>query len=59
LVDSGSGYNSQNDAPVHFGLAKIEPVDIEVTVPKSGKRVITIMKKVNPLDWQGRSVVVK
>jgi len=36
LVDSGSGYNAQNDGPVHFGLAKVEPVDVEVTFPKAG-----------------------
>jgi hypothetical protein len=31
LVDTGSGYDSQNIAPVHFGLARVERVDVEVT----------------------------
>ncbi len=30
LIDSGSGYNSQNILPVHFGLASPAPVDLEV-----------------------------
>ena len=28
IVDTGSGYNSQNAMPVHFGLAKQEMVDV-------------------------------
>jgi hypothetical protein len=30
MVDTGSGYNSQNALPVHFGLASMEPLDIEL-----------------------------
>ena len=32
-VDSGSGYNAQNDIPLHFGIASAGRVDIEVTWP--------------------------
>lgn len=32
LVDSGSGYNAQSELPVHFGLASLDLVDIEVTI---------------------------
>jgi hypothetical protein len=59
IVDSGSGYNAQNDAPVHFGLARLEPVDIEVTFPQAGKRPVSGMKRVDPKSWFGRSVVVR
>jgi hypothetical protein len=39
LVDSGSGYDSQNDMPVHFGVpAGVSRVDIQVIVPAGGKR---------------------
>jgi len=38
LVDSGSGYDSQSDVPVHVGLPAWRPVDIEVTWPASGER---------------------
>ncbi len=31
IVDTGSGYNSQNAMPVHFGLAEEGLVDVEVT----------------------------
>jgi hypothetical protein len=37
LVDAGSGYDSQNDMPVHIGLAAMEPVDLEVVWPANGK----------------------
>ena len=39
LVDSGGGYCSQNIMPVHFGLPKDGPVDVEVTsFTKSGRK---------------------
>jgi hypothetical protein len=39
LVDSGSGYDAQNDMPVHFGLpAGVSMVDVQVIVPSGGKR---------------------
>lgn len=40
LVDSGSGYDAQNDMPVHVGLpAGVSRVDIQVIVPRHGRRV--------------------
>ncbi len=48
LVDSGSGYNTQDDAPVHVGLATLDPVDVEVTWPGGGTRVVTVQRRVNP-----------
>jgi hypothetical protein len=41
LVDTGSGYNSQNVLPVHFGLPDTTAVDIEVILPVRGERKIT------------------
>jgi hypothetical protein len=39
LVDSGSGYDSQNDMPVHVGVASgVSKVDVQVIVPAHGKR---------------------
>ncbi len=57
LVDSGSGYNTQDDAPVHFGLAKMEAVDVEVTWPGAGKKVTATQRRVNP--GVTRAVTVK
>jgi hypothetical protein len=33
LVDTGSGYNAQNDIPLHFGLGSATRVDVEVIWP--------------------------
>jgi hypothetical protein len=38
LVDSGSGYDAQNEMPVHFGLAGHSRVDVEVIYPSRGQR---------------------
>jgi len=57
LVDTGSGYDSQNDAPVHFGLPSGGAVDIEVIYPRAGKRTPAIMKNVNPR--QGSAVTLR
>jgi hypothetical protein len=48
LVDTGSGYCSQNVMPVHLGVAAEARVDVEVTVlTKSGRKTVTT-KNVNP-----------
>ena len=59
LVDSGSGYDAQSVAPVHFGLATTAPVDVEVVFPRGGKRQVTRTSNVNPRTWQGKSLVVR
>jgi hypothetical protein len=39
LVDSGSGYDAQNDMPVHVGIPSgVSRVDVQVIVPKGGTR---------------------
>ena len=57
LVDSGSGYDAQNDMPVHFGLGEAVPLDVEVTFPARGKRTITRMRAVDPRKQ--RTLVIK
>ena len=59
LVDTGSGYNAQNDMPVHFGLADPAPVDVEVVWPGSGRRVVARMAGVQPAAWRGRTLVIR
>ncbi len=40
LVDSGSGYDAQNDMPVHIGVPSgVSRVDVEVIWPAGGKRI--------------------
>ena len=49
LVDSGSGYDAQNEMPVHAGLpAGVSRVDVQVIVPRNGKRVPVWQRGVAP-----------
>jgi hypothetical protein len=43
IIDTGGGYCSQNIMPVHFGLPKEGPVDVEVTsFGKSGRQTTQV-----------------
>ena len=53
LVDTGSGYCSQNVMPVHVGLGSSSRVDIEVTSMSKIRRVMTWQTGVTP----GRGVL--
>jgi hypothetical protein len=58
-VSTGGGYNSQSAIPLHFGLAKLEPVTVEVTfMTRQGARKQTI-KNVNPARFYGKTLVVR
>lgn len=59
LVDTGSGYNAQNDMPVHFGLASASTVDVEVVWPAGGKRVTVMRRGVRPAEWAGKVLVIQ
>lgn len=56
LVDSGSGYDAQNDMPVHFGVpAGVSRVDIQVIVPRGGTRIAAWQRGVTP----GKAIAVR
>jgi hypothetical protein len=56
LVDSGSGYDSQSDIPVHVGLpAGVTRVDVQVIVPRRGTRAPVWQRGVSP----GRLITVR
>jgi hypothetical protein len=58
-VLTGGGYNSQRAGPVHFGLARLEPVRVDVTfMTRNGRRTVT-QANVKPEDHYGRSLVVR
>jgi hypothetical protein len=58
-VVTGGGYNSQRAAPVHFGLASLQPVRVEVTfMSKAGRRKQSV-NNVNPADYYGKQVVIR
>jgi hypothetical protein len=46
LADSGSGYDAQNDIPVHAGIGAAARVDIEVVFPGAGRRAVTAVRGV-------------
>ena len=58
LVDSGSGYNTQDAMPVHFGLPTLEPIEIEVTWPANGRRVTPLTRIVSPQISRVVTIVV-
>ena len=58
-VLTGGGYNSQRAAPVHFGLARLALVRVDVTfMSKTGRKTQTLTG-VNPADYRGRSLVIR
>jgi hypothetical protein len=59
LVDTGSGYCSQNVLPVHLGLPMDGPVDVEVTSMSKSGRKITRVAAVDPNALPRRILTVK
>ncbi len=59
LVDSGSGYDSQSDLPVHFGLTTGEAVDVVVAAPSPGGTVFTRVDGVDPEALRGSALEVR
>lgn len=58
LVDSGSGYNAQNDLPVHVGLPSLSRVDVEVVFPRAGTRAAVKRSGVDPRQWRGKMLAI-
>ena len=59
MVDTGSGYCSQNLAPAHLGLPSSDPVDIEVTTLTGTGRKVTRVTGVDPKSLGGTPLVVR
>jgi hypothetical protein len=58
-VSTGGGYNSQSAIPLHFGLATLEPVTVEVTfMSRQGRKKRTITN-VHPADFYGKTLVIR
>jgi len=58
-VVTGGGYNTERATPVHFGLARAQPLRVEVTfMSKDGRKTQTV-SGVNPADYRGKSLVVR
>ena len=59
IVDTGSGYCSQNAMPVHFGLPRAGRVDVEVVTLGTGGRRFERFLGVDPAKLARRTLVVK
>ena len=58
IVDTGSGYNSQNAMPVHFELPREGLVDVEITVLTPQGRKAARISDIDPSSYAGRWLVV-
>jgi len=59
IFDTGSGYNSQNAAALHFGLPEDRPVDVEIaTMSKDGRKTVRI-SNLDPKDYRGGRLIIK
>ena len=59
ILDTGSGYNSQNAMPVHFGLTNEGPVDVHVTTLTENGRKTAVVSSVDPKEHAGGWLVVR
>jgi hypothetical protein len=59
IVDTGTGYCSQNVLPVHVGLGTDGRVDVEVTAMTSAGRKLTRVQNVTPSKLPKHVLVVK
>jgi len=59
ILDTGSGYNSQNAMPVHFGLPEKKPVDVEITTLTKEGRKTALLSHVNTIDYTGKILTVR
>jgi hypothetical protein len=59
IVDSGSGYTSQSQMPVHFGLGDVKRVDVEVTYFTPQGRKTLIQRNVDPAKVPNHILTIK
>ena len=60
LVDSGSGYCSQSDMPVHLGISASwkGPIDVEIITMLGSSRHASIVRGIDTDEYRGRSLRV-
>ena len=59
IVDTGSGYNSQNAMPVHVGLREWDPVDVHVTTMSRDGPKTTEYENIDPRALNGKPFVAR
>jgi hypothetical protein len=60
LVDSGSGYCSQSEMPVHLGVpaAWQGRIDVEIVTMMGGARNVSVVRGIDPNQYRGRALRV-
>ncbi|MBT2246910.1 ASPIC/UnbV domain-containing protein, partial [Sphingobium sp. BHU LFT2] len=58
-LSTGDGYNSENAAPLHFGLKTMDAVKVEVTWMSRKGRKIQTFSNVKPARFAGKSLIFK
>ena len=60
LVDSGSGYCSQSEMPVHLGITSnwTGRIDVEIITIIGGARHLSIVRDIEPDQYRGRALRV-
>lgn len=58
-IDTGSGYDAQNDMAAHFGLGTVDVVDVEVIYPANGRRLRAEQRNVRVVQYKGKALVMK
>ena len=58
-LSTGDGYNSENAAPLHFGLKTMDAVKVEVTWMSRKGRKIQTLPNVDPAKYAGKSLVIR
>jgi len=59
FLDTGSGYNSQNAMPAHFGLPQVDRVDVEITTMTQKGRRTARLPDISIKDYLGRHLAAK
>jgi len=56
LVDSGSGYCSQSEMPVHLGVPEAWKgrIDLEIITIVAGQRHASLVRNIDPDAYRGR-----
>lgn len=59
ILSTGSDYNSQSAMAVHFGLPKMENVDVEITTMTNSGRKTTSLENIDPKKYSGKYLSIK
>lgn len=59
LVDGGSGYDAQNDIPLHIGVGTTQAFDLEVLAPAARGGARKRIRNVKVAEWAGRTMEIR